>query len=291
MFSGIVVGYPTLQALSTLPSLLSLAVEVRIDRMNSVPTFANGFPSLESLTLQGNDKDIGKLVPAMASPTLHSLELFLSSEMDSERFRAWLASIQQSLYAELTELGLYPETFPPTAPPLALKELLEPMLSCRKLEALSCQFRNYPKDVTDDDVGALASAWPDLRSLWLIYNDESPEKPVPITLAGLTTVLQRCPKLTTISLPTLDVSALPLPETVPKMEQSCVDFLQINVYVGEETVNVLTLAVIIDRLFPRLKVPHTIKLKPKDSQALDDHLASRVEQYVAAIQAARRVRG
>ena len=89
----------------------------------------------------------------------------------------------------------------------------------------------------------------------------------------------------------LDVSALPSPESVPKMEQSSIVFLQFNVYVGEETVNVLALAVIIDRLFPRLKVPHTIKMQSEDFQGRDDRLARMMEGYVGAIQAARRVCG
>ncbi|KAI0710294.1 hypothetical protein C8T65DRAFT_777735 [Cerioporus squamosus] len=288
-FAGVRIGQETLQALSSLESLRALRAHVSLKKMAPSASFRDGFPALDALTLRGSAEDILKLLRVLPLDKLTELELNTERRMTAEDYKLFLTSVRSVISSGLTYLSLSPDIFNRSQSALSLADLLEPMLSLRELRKLSCQFRTYPKDVSDDDLHAFALAWPKLTSFWAVYNDEIPDRVQPITVPGLIDLLQRCPHLESVGLATLNIAHLPLPSSVPRLENGVWE-LAVHRFVREAEADLLAFALILDRILPCLKVPHSIAATPRRRE-WTDRLWDKVRLLVAPLQAARRIGG
>ncbi|RPD57366.1 hypothetical protein L226DRAFT_573404 [Lentinus tigrinus ALCF2SS1-7] len=286
-FAGIHVGQQTLQALSSLSSLRALRAHVLLHTMPSTASFRDGFPALDALSLRGTAEDFLKLLRALPLHKLTELELKSLTRTSVEEYKSFLVSVRSLIPSGLTYLTLCPDIFTRSRAALSLAELLEPMLSLRELRKLSCQFRTYPKDVSDDDLRAFATAWPKLTSFWAVYNDHILDRVQPITIAGLADLLQRCPDLESVGITTLDIGHLPSPSLVRRLNNRVWE-LAVHLFVGEAEADLLVFALIVDRLLPCLQVPHSIAAKSRRRE-WTDRLWDKVRLLVAPLQAARRI--
>ncbi|RPD57360.1 hypothetical protein L227DRAFT_577969 [Lentinus tigrinus ALCF2SS1-6] len=225
----------------------------------------------------------------VASSSLRKLEVFLDTEMDAGDFKAFLGKVRRMVPSELSSLELFPNEFTPTSPKLSLADILKPMLSLRHIHELTCQFRTYPKDPSADDIAAFVAAWPELRFLWIIYDQDVPRDRQPIPFSTVVNLSQRCPNLEQLVLTSVDVSQAQIPSplsSIPRMKQSRVRLVQLRDVIGESKADLLALALATDRLFPNLSIPSHIRCRPYRGEK---DLWQRVIDSVACIQAARRI--
>ncbi|KAI0710297.1 hypothetical protein C8T65DRAFT_777768, partial [Cerioporus squamosus] len=286
--TGVRIGQETLQALSSLESLRALRAIVSLEKMVPSTSFHDGFPVLVALTLRGTAEDILKLLRMLPPDTLTELELNTDrTRMTVPEYKHFLADVRSLVSPNLTHLSLTPETFLRPLSALSLSDILQPMLSLRELRYLFCQFWRYPKDVSDDDLRAFATAWPKLTSFVVSYKDDIPNHVQPITVPGLVDLLQRCPRLEIFCLPTLDVAHIPSPGSVPRLDNR-VRVLVVEDFVGEAEADLLALALVIDRLLPCLEFPRSKTARQRERQwtaTFWDKLCL----LVATLQAARRI--
>ncbi|TFK83235.1 hypothetical protein K466DRAFT_665981 [Polyporus arcularius HHB13444] len=284
------VGPDSLRALSSLGSLRVLRVNLAFGTMHHLASLHEGFSDLNALSLRGTDMDTLKLLQVLPLEKLAELELGTETPMTVEEYRHYLASARSLIPSNLTCLALGPDTFLDSHDESSLAHILQPMLSLRRLSKLTCQFRTYPKDVSDDDLHGLATAWPTLTSFWVMYSYSDvpsiPNQVQPITLAGFIDLLRRCPHLESVGLPTLDVAHLPSAESVPRLDNR-VRELAVDRFVGEAEADLPAFALIVDRLLPCLEVPQYITAGGEGTQWVD--LWDKVLLLVAPLQAARRV--
>ena len=263
LFSGISLSHATLLSLSILDNLRRLACHVRPDS-SPIPSFDRRFPALTQLALGASSQELPKLIRAIASPRLRDLCFVLDEGWNNEELARILSTTRPVLPAQLRSLEIYSltDTRKSTYPsgehqPHFLKHVLEPMLSLHELTEFNCLAEYYPHDVTDDDISALAHAWPKLRDLCISQHQDYSTNSQ-LTVAGLVTLAQHCPDLENIELSNLNTEALPDPETVPRMDDSRVETLQINMSLGTSGADLRPLAVILDRLFPHLSLPFSL---------------------------------
>ncbi|RPD72044.1 hypothetical protein L226DRAFT_573411 [Lentinus tigrinus ALCF2SS1-7] len=280
---GAVMHYSTMQALSTLENLRSLGVWVNFQDADSLMPSQEGFEALESFTVRGELDHVYQAIQMAGSPRLRKLGIAPTMKADVGEFRTFLAGVQRAIPSELSTLQLYPG-FTATSAPLSLSSILEPLCTLRHLRELSCQFYTYPKDPSAEDIAAIATAWPDLRSLCIVYYEEKPYAREPIPFSALIDLAERCPSLQSIALTNIDIRLQSPPSSVPRLEQSCVGYLQLDNVIGALDADLLALALVVERLFPNLRMPRYIRY---DVTSLP--LWERVLHIVAGIQAARRM--
>ncbi|KAG6818781.1 hypothetical protein H0H93_001824 [Arthromyces matolae] len=131
----------------------------------------------------GGDWDIGAFVSNLVTPFLETLEIWKldpSSEV----------------------LGVEPEDHPPIP---FTRSMLYSLLSFPSVTCLDITF-DLSLQLDDDDIKAIATAWPDLRKLSL--PDHSLQLTAPITFEGLLSLTQHCKQLGELTI-RVDASKIP----------------------------------------------------------------------------------
>ncbi len=286
--SPVRVGNETLQALSSLSSLRGLRAHVSLGTIStSTSMFSNGFPPLVSLSLRGTSEHLLKLLQAIPLQKLVEIDLDSETFESIEEYMCFVASVRSLVPAGLKSLTLAPGILRDSAATPSLADILQPMLSLRELRKVSCKFWDYFKDVSRDDLHVFANAWPKLTFFWAICTDTIPNEVQPITVDDLADFLQRCPYLESVGLATLDVTHLPSPGSVPRLDNG-VRELEVQLFVGEAEVDLLAFALVIDRLLPCLAVPNSVTPEIWKKKSKREHW-DKVRLLLASLRAARRI--
>ncbi|KAI1788301.1 hypothetical protein LXA43DRAFT_1159872 [Ganoderma leucocontextum] len=256
----------SIAALSRLPSLhtLSTGLWVRVPPITPSFTFT-GFASLRNLSLRllplPTLSDI-LATSGLRTSTLRSIHLASSacttdetpSPIPISEFQRHLSLIRTALPDDLESFRLCLIYSTRTEPPHPLSALFAPFFTLGRLKTFDVSFRRgYVPHVADEDLRALAAAWPHLEvlSIW-VWEMRAPTFSAarPPTVAGLVELARGCPRLRRVTLPALDVSVLPEVSTHPRDGHSGVRFLDVNALVGDGGVAVEEVASLLDRLFP-----------------------------------------
>ena len=263
------IDYLSMAALSRLPSLCTLKTGLLISDPFAIPwlpllTFSD-FASLRHLSLSTLPLTLlSAVLPTSglrASPIRSiSLESAVRNQDDTyeplpvDEFQHHLARICRALPDALEALQLWFTYSTRTEPPKPLSTLFAPFLSLGHLKSFNLSFiRGYVPHVSDDDLRALAAAWPHLEVL-RIWVREMPARKFtsacPPTVAGLVELARGCSRLRQVMLPALDVSALPEASALPGEGHRGVWFLDISALVNDEEVAVEDVARTLDKVFP-----------------------------------------
>ncbi|PIL32727.1 hypothetical protein GSI_04842 [Ganoderma sinense ZZ0214-1] len=256
------IEHASVAALSRLPSLRTLKLELAVRGSATPPfTFAS-FESLRHLSLDPMPLPTLSTVLAtggLRTTPLRSVDLrcFLNSCLSFTDFQHYLALIRAALPDTLEALRFGLDYNKLAEPPLPLAALFAPFLSLNHLTSFDLSLRwGYIPHVADDDLRALADAWPRLEMLhvwvWeMCYPRSSDARPP--TIAGLVDLAEACPRLRRVMLPALDVSMLPETSALPVGGYRVVRFLDMCALVKDEGVAVEDVARILDKLFPCLE--------------------------------------
>ncbi|KAI1788310.1 hypothetical protein LXA43DRAFT_950174 [Ganoderma leucocontextum] len=255
-----------LAALSRLPSLHTLNTGLWVQDPLVIPLFTvTSFASLRNLELRL--LRLPKLSDILTTSGLRTsllrtihLESVASTADDIHapitilEVQHHLSLIRAALPDELESFRLWLTCSTRTEPPLPLSTLFGPFLSLGRLEKFEVSFRRgYVPHVADEDLRALVAVWPHLEVLYIwVWEIRVPTFSAarPPTVAGLVELVRGFPRLRRVTLPALDVSALPEVSTHPRDGHNRVRFLDVSALVGDEEVAVEEVARILDRLFP-----------------------------------------
>ena len=259
MYGGIVLNYETLQSLSMLATLRVLEAEISLGDATGQLQFNGGFCKLRNIELGGTRQDLVRFFAATSLGHLKQLSLHIQDTPTEDSIRDALERICTKISRSLREAHLFiTDEVIRRDPPLSASDILCPLLSFRALKELSVEFSHHIPHFAEGDVTAFTSAWTELNYFYLdVYhrtfniNEGAPGLPTVFTLIEFA---RRCRSLIILSLFALDVSRLPLPDTVPTLAQRALQHLYPRL-VGGTKANLLHLAMIIDKLFPNVNAP------------------------------------
>ncbi|KAI1785850.1 hypothetical protein LXA43DRAFT_100386 [Ganoderma leucocontextum] len=245
-------------------NLTDLKVSVMLrDSTDSAPLdLTDGFQNLTTLNLSGQPAHLARFMLACSMPRLSDLSLWLDSHR-ADGLDISLASICRHIGPHtLTHFEIQVENF--LRPPRFLMNFLEPLLPFANLEQVVFHVADLP--LRDQDLVRISRAWPKLRMLRLKHShvtlsdpDREPGSVERPTLQGLVELARRCPHLGCLCIPELDASVLPQLDTVPLMGHGPLDLCMQNLVGAEDEETQLDVAVILDRLFPRLELEYGIE--------------------------------
>lgn len=296
-----VVSHATLRAISSLGYLRTLALLVTSEAWtdhHDTESQPVHFLALDSLSLRGTSSDIKRLLLDIHVGTLRSLTVILDDSMDAEELRQLLQFFVNSL-PTVTGFHIHAAAFTPTSLALTLSQILEPVLAHRAVTDISCRFKSFPSEVSDADISAMSTAWPNLRTLSIVHDDyismtQGTTPSVNVTIAGLVILVRNCPSLEKIKLSRLDPSGNPLPDLshILHLDDCRVREVEIGQFIGwyYDTVDIAELAAFFDCLFPRLDVirPVTMEMLWRAEKYTVWEI---VQTFIAAIRVARSRRG
>ncbi|KAM5545025.1 hypothetical protein V8D89_001136 [Ganoderma adspersum] len=209
----------------------------------------DGFPRLTHLELKLHcpPEYLTRFILATSMPRLRDLSLFLSSRH--------VDGVLTSFPAIWYHIGPHKLT------------RLRPLLPFAKLEELEFLFQEH-LPLCDEDLGRFARAWPQLRALLFRQSDASLAHPnrepgalARPTLNGLVELARGCAKLVCVCIPDLDASASTLPkvEGVVLLRHGLLDLCIQNLVGAEDGERQLDVAVVLDRVFPGVKLGFKIR--------------------------------
>ena len=294
------IHHSAVTALSRLPSLRKLdAALCAHDHDPStiqLLTFAN-FASLHHLSLSSLPLSIvsGTLtISGLRTSQLRSITLNSSvwppdrtrNPLPIAEFQYHLALIRAALPDALKALRFLLNYNTRTELPKPLSTLFAPFLSLGHLEIFDLAFyQGYVPHVLDDDLRALAEAWSRLEVLrvW-VWQMRSPtfSSARPPTAAGLVELAKGSPRLRRVTLPALDVSALPEISALPSEGHKGVQFLDVGALVKDDGVAVEDVARVLGKVFP------CVEEYPRVAAEERAQLWGKVQSTMREIQAARR---
>lgn len=277
-YGRVPMDYPAMKVFSALANLRELSVEVHFNDMGSQAPCRGGFAALEIFRVgSAYLPDIEESLQMMASSRLRNLKVAIHRSVDAQQLTAFLDSLRRTAVG-ISSLSLKVDCSVRTETPIARVELLEPVLSLRHMQELTCSLRTYcDTEVSDHDIAALATAWPDLRVLNFLERGYA-EKGV--TVFALLDITRRCPRMESMSFGQLDCRHFPETHSIPYMAQSRVQHLEIKYLLGYMSpADFWILASLIDRIFPHLVIAPdtqgTSRLPPEVLKPLTTIRASR----------------
>lgn len=214
----------TLAALASFPNLAQLSVHASHidadDFASALPLDSATFPALHTLRIRGQRALFCAILEALPQGHLHSL--YLETEEPEQGLVAWretfdllVAKAADTLIDftldQILELEEMEDTISYVESDTRLAaETLQPLSGLRAMRRFTIDAMILP-DFTDKDIDRIASWWPLLEQLNLGTLPGMQEHAQPwipkVTVAALTTLAKRCPRLETLTLP-LDISAL-----------------------------------------------------------------------------------
>ncbi|KAI1784515.1 hypothetical protein LXA43DRAFT_146924 [Ganoderma leucocontextum] len=242
---------------------LQASVLLRDSTESALLGLKDGFQNLTKLELCCQPAHLTRFMLASPMPRLKDLCLQLASH-SADGFETSLASICRHLRPPtLTRFRAELDNF--RRPPRFLINLLEPLLPFVNLEELEFFFEEH-LPLRNEDLERFSHAWPKLRALILIQGETtlstpnrmpgSVERP---TLHGLVELARRCPQLDRLCIPDLDASRPPQADSVPLMGHGPLDLCIQNLVGAGVDETQLRVAVVLDRLFPCLKLESGIE--------------------------------
>ena len=262
------IDHSAVAALSRLPSLHTLRAFLRWPGHSTSSLFTfTGFARLRHLeiSLFSLPALSGVLTTSgLRTSLLQSIELSSDARtiddthtpLSISECQRHLSLIRAALPAQLESFRLWLTYQTRSELPLPLSTWFDSFLTLGRLKSFEVSFRwGYVPHVTDDDLRALAVAWPQLEVLYIgAWEMRFPKLSTarPPTAAGLAELARRCPQLRRLTLPALDVSALPELSTLPPEGHKGVRFVDLNALVHcDSGVAVEDVAEVLDRLFPQ----------------------------------------
>ncbi|KAH9888437.1 hypothetical protein C8Q73DRAFT_839029 [Cubamyces lactineus] len=252
-YSNLTINHGALLAFSRMSSLRSLHLTLSPGRSarNGLsyrrPTYL--FPYLQELDIGGT---LGDLAGFFNDAELRALvRLAVSAAPDTGFDSNWKAtthSILATLPQDLRSLSLGIHS---------VLEIFEPCLSLTNLEVFETRFNQYEPHLSDEDVLGLASAWPKLHVMCILYlhaidRPKSLRRPTLQTLVGLAQLSQRCPLLHELEISSLDVSSILTKSPLLAACHRGLRVLNIARLDGRIGVDMWDIALMLDKLFPRL---------------------------------------
>ena len=260
--SGIIVDYDALRIISHLTSLedLTLAVDLSERDLTRPLQLGPGFRALKHLHLCGIIQEIRAILLACGRcPRMQAFGLIIISALSAEMVINTFAIVQDQLTDAITDIqfrildDLDFSLF-------SLTDIVEPFFAFPKVDAFLADFAGHIPRMNYDDVSRLTAAWPSLTSFHFICDQTQPPGfDGALKIEGLAEMARRWPLLDYLHLPILDVRTLPSPSDVPRINHKMLADLEVFELRGEETVDIASLAVILDRLFPNLERPASFK--------------------------------
>ncbi|PIL32754.1 hypothetical protein GSI_04869 [Ganoderma sinense ZZ0214-1] len=220
--------------------------------------FKHGFQKLIKLDVHCQPTHLVRFMLASSMPQLSVLELRLRPHF-ADAFHSDFSSIcrhigPHNLTRFRVELGDF------LHPPRHLMDVLEPLLPFANLQELEVLSETH-LPLRNEDLERLARAWPKLHALILAQSETTMTEPDRIpgsverpTLHGLVALAQGCPRLAQISIPDLDATSVPPTDSVPLIAHRARNLCIQNLVGAEEDERQLAIAVVLDRLFPRLRL-------------------------------------
>ncbi|KAM5545035.1 hypothetical protein V8D89_001146, partial [Ganoderma adspersum] len=245
---------------------------------------------LTTLNLRGSAPHLARLILSCSMPRLTRICLWVASHLES--FPIALASICRHIGPHtLTSFRAHVLT-PQHGPPPFLQTILHPLLSFINLEELEFFFAEHAP-LRDEDLVRFVRAWPKLRMLVLQQHEarrRMPETLVPRpTLFGLVEVARGWPRLDRLCIPDLDVIAIPHRDLLPLLGHDLSYLCIQNVFGALDEDRQLNVALLLDRLFPRLNLNSGINELPH--YGVDDQPrglnAENIARFLRAMQIAR----
>ncbi|EIW52865.1 uncharacterized protein TRAVEDRAFT_75118 [Trametes versicolor FP-101664 SS1] len=157
----------------------------------------------------------------------------------------------------LPKVHLRVSTMSPRSPRAVLADILEPFFALSRLKSFECDLGAHIPHMSDDDFVNMAGFWPKLEWLGIGPVWGPRERDLNTvrwpTIDNLVGLAQQCPRLRIVNLPNLNTASLPLPEELPVLGRSRTQWLKLG-WLSECDPHVyFDLAVLLDRLFPRLE--------------------------------------
>lgn len=244
-----------------------------------------GFPKLSYFNLAGSAVDVANFLVAARLVALKNLEVTLAGSTDMPALEECIAQMGAHLFQALRSLNMTVTTMPPQSPTAILGDVISPLYALKGLKSVGLDLGAYVPHTSDNDLIALACAWPKLD--WLSIGGGSPPNVRRLTtlrrptVRGLVELAQRCPRLRIINLPTLDTSQLPSPESVPTLGRARTKRLSLDWISASGGPVRFELAVLLDRLFPELE-------KFEVGNPGQEEAGRQVFRYLEAMQTGRR---
>ena len=284
-----------LPTLANLRNLTRLEIHILLRDLTNASQLdlKHGFKKVTRLVVHGPHAHLARFILASSMPLLNHLCLGVGVH-PTDGFDTSLKSICRHIgpYA-LTyfrvELGRFDRLSPP------FMTLLTPILPFVKLEQVEFFFDHHTP-LCDDYLDRIARAWPQLRTLILLQSndtmfdpDRDPGSLDRPTLRGLVELARGCPKLERLCVPDLDATSVPPADSVPLMAHGPLNLCIQNLVGAEGEERQLEVAVVLDRLFPRLKLKSGIHELPglgfNENRYLEE--SKDITKLLRAMQAAR----
>ncbi|KAH9830735.1 uncharacterized protein C8Q71DRAFT_862190 [Rhodofomes roseus] len=245
-----------LQTLSSLPHLSKLSVGSFNMVQDVVPGFQN-FDALRELSVSGGSTSIGHVLTAFASlnAAIRSLKIDIepSCSLRTVGKAVGLMNIVKSRFSSVLEdftldgvpLGWSGSAAPPLEP-------IQPLLDVRNLRTIYFVCHSYPSKLSDGDLCMMATAWPELVSLTLLWQHDRTMGVVTPSLACLSHISRSCPHLKTLKISHMTLTFTGGVDTYPVLSHR-LSHLYIEKSASDpQDICVLDVALFLDRLFPNL---------------------------------------
>ncbi|KAI0628357.1 hypothetical protein C8Q77DRAFT_450131 [Trametes polyzona] len=229
---GLSVDLSSIVALSTIQPLQHLSIPLNrltatdLERLPGRLDASAAFKHLRSLSLSRAPVSIAtRFVQQIRATDIEELliELNDSNDVDISIYSASIQELCGHLPRSLrtfSMMGMYSERHAAATTSYELSEFLWPLLSFNSLQAVRIEGRlpHSAVSTSDDSLAVLAAAWPGLRTLLINPTDllaRSSHTPLCIqpSVRGLVAFAERCPLLTSLTLPALDISS-PIPPDI-----------------------------------------------------------------------------
>ena len=252
---------PTLTHLKRLAHL-KIAIQLRDPPESAQLVLTDKFEKLTRLDLCGPPAHLARFIVASSMPELEDLFIWFRSHRP-DGLDISLTSICRHIGPHtLTRFRVQLNSF--VHSPRFLMRLVEPLLPFTNLEEVVFTLEDY-LPLRDEDLARISRAWPKLRVLRLDQSstaladpDRRPGSIERPTLEGLIELARGCPQLAELCIPELYASTLPQLDNVPLMGHGPLDLCIQNLVGAEEVETQFDVAVVLDRLFPRLDLEYGI---------------------------------
>ncbi|KAI0657703.1 hypothetical protein C8Q70DRAFT_1000214 [Cubamyces menziesii] len=257
--------YHVLQCLSRFPSLrtLSVAVVLREEDREQELDLGPGFLGLEELHLNGRAEDLVAVIQVSSFLALRSLSLEICTVDSPDAFMDDFAVICSRVPKSISKIDLA-VSMNYGFEPISLTTLVKPVLSWGAVTVFKVQTDNYAPILDNDDLRSFAEAWPHLVDFELRPTNEDNSQGVKhpkvyVTITGLIDLAQRCPRLRSLTIPALDIAELPDIRDVPPLNRRDLSRLQIKDLMRTDSANLMTVAIILDLLFPCVSTRRSVE--------------------------------
>ncbi|KAG8902626.1 hypothetical protein FRB99_004314 [Tulasnella sp. 403] len=207
-----------LLSLSKLEGLERLAL-VRPRGLNVPDVMPRGFPRLVRLRLFGPMHDMLRLISSITSPDLTCITLSTTARLPSTLMPPF-SGLGRFISLQIVRFHFGLQR-------LQWKDL-EPLLVCHRLRTVYVSCREH-MELTEDALVAMASSWPDLQDLELIFYRPPQPNGKLIPIQALECLPRKCPSLRHICVPLdVSVSSDPLPVVTPSNASQRLSFLNLR---------------------------------------------------------------